>query len=563
MFTRYLSKFICTLLLACTLSACSRIVQNQEADHNSNHQAAKELLAQWDSETAPGVSVAVMLDDEVVLSSGHGLANLEHAIPITPETVLHSASISKQFTAFAIFLLASENKLDLDADIRNYIPELQAREHSITIRHLLNHTGGLREVFTLSMMAGWLEEDIHTNQQYMNLLTRQTSENFKPGEHVEYSNSGYFLLARIVERVSQQSFHDFTQERIFIPLGMTNTQFRVDRGAVLKNKASSYAQTNNGFRHYHLISETVGASGLDTSALDLLKWAQNFTTQKVGSPDVFKLMAERSFAADNEQSIFANGQELRPYKGFQTWSHGGTMAGFRSFLLRVPETKFAVSILSNRSDFDTAKLAFELSDIFLNEHEKYTETSAPAWSSVSSDQLQSYAGEYELFPGTIISITTDGTSLYLSFNGSEKSALPQIGEHQFDLNPNNNLFIEFDFNDEGISDVLKYTIGIHGSIKAKRFELKPFDSQSVDLSEYIGRYFSDELQTQYEIVVEDGQLLAKHIRLPSAVLTPYQDDTFFGQGGMQEIIFLRASSGDVVGLLGSGPLAEDVKFNKR
>jgi len=271
-------------------------------------EAAAALLEPWLSDDAPGVAVAVMQNGDTVFSAGRGLANLEFEAPITPETVFNVASVSKQFTAFASLLLVSEGKIALEDDIRSYLPELQEMESKIKLGHLLDHMSGVREHTVLTEMSGWLEDDIRTNNQIMRLLARQKTLNFEPGTRYEYSNSGYFLLSQIIERVSGQSFSDFAKEHIFEPLGMNQTQFYTDRSEWISGRADSYATGREGFRKFISVSENTGSTGLHTTAMDLLKWARNFETRQLGTDQVFSLMQQRTTTAYGEPAILGRGK---------------------------------------------------------------------------------------------------------------------------------------------------------------------------------------------------------------------------------------------------------------
>lgn len=326
---------------------------------------ADKIVQPWVSEDAPGIAVAVSQGGRVVFARGAGMANLEHDQQITPNSVFQAASVSKQFTAFATLLLVSEGKVNLDEDIRTYIPELAEHPKTITVRHLLNHTGGLREISTLTVMAGWLDDDIRTQEQVLELITRQRGVNFEAGAEVEYSNTGYILLSEIVARVAGKPFEQFIEERIFTPLEMNNTHFPASRNDLIPGRADSYYLSDDGFKNIISAGERKGSTGLYTTALDLLKWTENFQTKKVGNAIVFALMAERAAAINGDIATFAKGQEQRAYNGLETWSHGGRDVGYRSFVLRIPEENFALSILSNRTDFDTAEMAFALVDVFL------------------------------------------------------------------------------------------------------------------------------------------------------------------------------------------------------
>lgn len=561
---RLLRPFLAPLFGVCLLaSACNLNEPATIAEQDATLSNAEALIAPWISDEAPGLAIAIHKDGETVLARGAGLANLEHGISITPDTVFHVASVSKQVTAFAIMMLVDEGKLALEDDIRTHLPELKSLGDPITVKHLLTHMSGYREIGTLSAMAGWFEDDVAEEAQIYNLIAAQTGRNFAPDARVEYSNTGYFLLARLVERISGEEFEDFTRTRLFEPLGMSRSRFHTDRGAVVRDFADSYFFTGEDYRKYTYHAETTGASGLLTTAHDLLKWANNFREQTVGSPRVFDLMAERSFAANGEASTFANGQELRPYNGLETWSHGGTIAGYKSFLMRVPSEDFAISILSNREDFDTAKLAFALVDVFLKDAPGYAVDAQPDWQPATEEDLEAFAGIYEFFPAVNFNIenTKDGLSFGI-YGSGPGNLIPQIGQRTFELNKERGLSVTFNQDDDGKPTRLSYQIGLHGAIPAKRIELAPFDASNVSLVDYTGRFYSEELSTQFVFALKDGALTGHHPRLAAFNLSPYQPDTFATGAAIQKVQFLRDDRGAITGFLGSGPLALDVVFEK-
>lgn len=556
-------KSIASAALSLALVACTVAKPSQVQLETQLQTSAEAIIEPWVLEDAPGVAVAVSKGGEVIFARGAGIANLEHGEPITPDSVFQVASVSKQFTAFATLLLVSEGKIDLSEDIRTYVPELTEHPKTITVRHLLDHTGGLREAGTLTVMAGWLDDDIRTHQQVIELIARQDGVNFEAGEEVEYSNTGYILLAEIVERASGMPFEQFTEERIFAPLGMNNTRFQTNRNDLIPGRASSYYLSNDGFKNVISAGERKGSTGLYTTALDMLKWTENFQTKKIGNDTVFDLMAERTTASNNDASTFARGQELRPYNGLKTWSHGGRDVGYRSFVLRIPEEEFALTILSNRTDFDTAKMAFALTDVFLGNSSNYQAEELVSWEPTSKAQLQKYAGNYELYPGAVFTIFVDGHGLKFASFGAPKGEgqlLPQVGQHRFMLSPDADISIAFEAPQNGQSLSFSYTIGLHGSLKANRVALVPFDPATVNFSDYTGTYESTELGTGYTLTLKEGILVAKHHRSPEFALTPYQTDIFFGQGPLQKLEFTRDSNGDVAGMRASAPLSEDVYF---
>lgn len=560
--SKYLSAIAATLSLG--LTGCVASTEEPTAQPRTVIQAAEQVLAPWVADDAPGVTVAVSWNDEIVYARGAGMANLEHSIPLTPTSVLQVASISKQITAFATLLLVADGEVDLDADIRTYVPDHPPTETVITVRHLLDHTSGLRERNTLAEMAGWLPDDIRTERQMRALVKRQFGINFAAGEEIEYSNTGYALLAEIVEQVSGQTFQTFTQERIFDPLDMDQSRFSDSRNALIPERASSYYPDQTGFKNVIVASSTYGSTGLYTSALDLLRWAENFETQTVGSPLVFELMAERFQASDGEDSTFAKGQEKRTYKGFETWSHGGTDAGYRSFLLRVPSADLEVAVISNRTDFDKAGFAFDLADVFLFAETPEPEISNQNWAPASAADQAAFAGDYEIFPGVIFALRVENGGLTFANLGAPRvdlQPLRQIGPREFLLNatPERTLIFDVPVSDQSAS--VGYRLGMDGVLHAPRVELAPFDPSSAILDDYVGRCYSPELNTYYDLKLEDGVLVATHARRSAFSLTAYQADTFSGQGPLQKLVFRRQANGQVSGFYASAPLAERVWFD--
>ncbi|NQY13165.1 MAG: serine hydrolase [Henriciella sp.] len=558
----HLSAIATTISLS--LSACIATAAEPSSLPSTAIQHADQVLAPWVADDAPGVTVAVSWKDEIVYARGAGMANLEHNIPLTPTSVFQVASVSKQITAFATLLLVADGEIDLDADIHTYIPDFPDTEAVITVRHLLDHTSGLRERNSLAGMAGWLPDDIRTEGQMRQLVKRQSGVNFLAGKEIEYSNTGYALLAEIIERVSGQTFQTFTKDRIFDPLEMNQSQFPDNRNTLIPQRASSYYPDQSGYQNVIVAAETYGSTGLYTSALDLLKWAENFETRTVGSPMVFELMAERFQAQNGDDSTFAKGQELRTYKGFETWSHGGTDAGYRSFLLRVPSEDLDVVVISNRTDFDKAAFAFELADVFLLDNPPEPESDIPNWAPASPEDLAAYAGDYEIFPGVIFALRVENGGLTFASLGAPRvdlQPLEQIGPREFLLNQTPERTLTFDDPVDDRSATISYRLGMDGVLKAPRIHLTAFNRSGVELQGYAGRCESPELDTYYDIKLEDGALKAKHPRLSAFNLDPYQTDTFSGQGALQKLEFVRNANGQVSGFYASSPLAERVWFS--
>src|SRR5579884_198857 len=360
------------------------------------------LFAAWDRSDAPGAALAVVQEGEIVYKRGYGMANLEYGVPITPATIFHVASLSKQFTAFAINLLALEGRLSLDDDIRTHFPEFGDFGKTITLRHLRHHTSGLRDQWDLLRLAGWRMEDVITEQDILDLAWKQRDLNFAPGAEHLYCNTGDTLLAVTVKRVSGQSLPEFAQERIFGPLGMTNTHFHDDHHRIVPNRAYSYAprEDGEGFEHRVLSFSNVGTTSLFTTVEDLARWDRNFAALQIGGPEALALLQERGRLNDGTPIDYAAGLAFGEYRGLQTVGHGGADAGYRADFLRFPEERFTVIVLANRSDANPGALTRRVADLYLADRlgpvpgEAPAPPAEPSQKTLTPDQLAEYAGDF-------------------------------------------------------------------------------------------------------------------------------------------------------------------------
>lgn len=383
----------------------------QEAKGTTPEKQVDQIMSLLTTPDKPGATIVVAKGDQLLLNKGYGSANTEYNIPNGPKTVFHIASVSKQFTAFSIAMLADQGKLSVDDDVRKYIPELPDFGQKITIRQLIHHTSGLRDQWNLLALAGWRLDDVITKNQVLRIMSKQKDLNFKPGDEFSYCNTGYTLAAEIVSRISGKSFDEWTQENIFKPLGMTNTLFYEDHDRIVKNRAYSYNDFGGELKKSVLSYSTAGATSLFTTAEDLVKWSNNFRTMKVGNPKIMALMEERGILNKGDTTGYAFGQDLGKHRGLKTAAHGGADAGYRSFLLRFPDQQYTIVVLSNIGSFNTGRVAYQLADIYLkdllkDEEKKTTPASTPQKDEVkvSSELLKLYSGQYELRPGFVVTM---------------------------------------------------------------------------------------------------------------------------------------------------------------
>lgn len=506
-----------------------------------------EVFASWSSRDTAGCSVAVAEKGKTLVSRAYGMADLEHDVPNTPATVFEAGSVAKQFTAAAALLLVQQGKLSLSDDVRKHVPELPVYSKTITIGHLIHHTSGLRDWGAIAAVSGWPRGTrIHTHAHVLDIASRQKALNHDPGAEFSYTNTGYNLLAVIVERVSGQSFAEFTRQNIFVPLGMTRTEWRDDFTRIVKGRAIAYVG-EPGDLHSEMPFENVhGNGGLLTTSDDLLLWNENFTHGKVGGPALIEALQRRSVLNDGREIEYAGGLVVTTYQGIPEISHGGATAGYRAFLARYPEQQLSVAVLCNLGEIDAEEVGHRVADLFLAG--KARPAAAPATIQVSPQSIASRAGLYRnLRTGDAIRLLVKDGALR-SERGSSLSPLSETA-YQID----NGLRMEF-----GPDSRSARVLAPDGDeIAYERVaEWAPAQGQ---LAEYVGEYESEEAEATYRVVMEEGKLLLRTRHGISLGLAPTYADAFTASNGFV-VRFMRDPAGAVSELsLGLGRV-RDLRF---
>jgi CubicO group peptidase (beta-lactamase class C family) len=382
------------------------------ASAQTRQEAARKvdsLFASYNSRT-PGAAVAIVKDGEVILKKGYGMADLSHDISITPQTVFNIASVSKQFTAFAIYLLESEGKLSFEDDVRKYIPEVPDYGAVIKVRHLLAHTSGLRDQAAMTAVAGWQPGDVQTTEQIIRLVAKQKALNFTPGSAFNYSNTGYTLLAEIVRRITGTPFAAYAESKIFAPLGMRSTRVQDSYDEIVKNAADSYERVNSTYYRRPLNAANAGPSNVLTTVEDLSKWVLNFEKPTVGTRQLIAAFNEPSYldngakvvlrVVDGDTIFHAKGQNVSNYKGVRHMSHGGHAAGFRTYMGRFPDQHFAVIALSNDEHNENLRARWQIADFYIKQSlREEARPNAPSLPTASVSRPASYASNIRDFEG--------------------------------------------------------------------------------------------------------------------------------------------------------------------
>lgn len=506
------------------------------------------LFENWNKTQSPGCVVGIVRNDTLIFASGYGMANLEYSVPNSPETVYHLASVSKQFTAYAIILLEQQGKLNLDDDIRKHLPWFPNLKQKITIRNLLNHTSGIRDQWQLLSIAGTRLDDVITQDQIIKILSKQQELNFKPGDAFSYSNSGYTLLAEIVKSVSGQSLRKFTDSAIFKPLGMTNTHFHDDYTEIEKNRSSSYDRNGAfGFKNSILSYSTAGPTSLFSTVPDLSKWIMNFYNAKVGGDGAITKLTQRARLNNGQELSYGAGIISATYKGWKQYWHNGADAGYRTFISVFPDLKIGIIVLSNLSEINTQEKANQVADLLISEKispniskGKVRESKVSA---EDQSMLKKQLGNYISETGTTLSLELKQDNLYGNI-WNNKSLLMKDSDNTFSMLYVPDIKFKFDpaFKNETVIMHI-YDETLHFT----KYQEKPALNNK-SMQEFTGVYYSPELDCSYGIVLKENQLYLTNNKYNDAKLTLVGADHLLSDNWwMNHLLITRNNAKQVTG----------------
>ena len=526
---------LCTALIAAAPAQATKPVSDASVD---------ALFAEWTRET-PGCAVGVSEEGRIVLQKAYGMADLEHGLPNRADTIFEAGSVSKQFTAAAVLLLARDGKLSLDDPVRRYIPELPDYAAHITIRQMLQHTSGLRDWGSVAWIAGASRGTrAYTHAHVLDILSRQEALNFTPGTRWSYSNSGYNLSAILVSRVAGEPFAEFTRKRLFEPLGMTRTSWRDDYTRVVKDRAVAYVETDGRYTQDMPFENVHGNGGLLTTVGDLLRWNANFDSPNVGDAAWVRLMHTSGVLDTGRETGYAYGLALARYKGLAEVRHSGTTGSYRAYLARFPEQRVSVALLCNAGNSMPRQALHAIADLYLADVLK--PDAPPSAARLRASDLDARAGLYRSAErGITARLSRDGNGLKL--NG-ETSLVP-LSARKFA--GEDGVSVEFD--DQGRAYVDS------GDAWTEVYErVEPVQPTPPQLEMLAGTYASREAETTFVARVREGRLeLAQR---PDTVypLTPLYADAFEGEVGT--IIFRRDAAGRAVALSVAQDRVWDLRF---
>lgn len=507
------------------------------------------VFARWNSTATPGCSVGVSRGGQPVLARAYGMADLEHAVPNTPDTVFEAGSVAKQFVAAAVLQLARSRKLSLDDPARTYLPELPDYGAPITVRQLLQHTSGLRDWGAVAALGGWPRHTrAYTHAHVLDIVSRQRALNFNPGDSYSYTNTGYNLAAILASRVSRMSFADYTRDTLFRPLGMTRTGWRDDFTAIVKDRAIAYTRTEQGWRMQMPFENVHGNGGLLTTVDDLLAWNENFVHGRVGGPEFARDMLQPARLNDGRDIEYALGLFATTWRGIREIHHPGATAGYRAFLARYPDQHVSVAVLCNADDADAASLGRQVAELFLDRLSTRSEINGVR---LVRAVLDARAGLYRnVATGDALTLVVDGEGLRVP-GGRRFIPLSQTRFQSPD-----GALMEFDIGTNGRPR------GFNAAWSAnERHRFEPTAKASptpAQMRELEGSYTSAEVETAFTVFVEKNTLKLRQRPDREWTLRPLYADAYWTPLAL--VRFIRDAEGRVIEMSLGVSRARDVRF---
>jgi len=521
-----------------------------------------DLFKPWDDKS-PGCAIGIVRNDSLIYAKGYGLANLENSIPITTQTVFEMGSVSKQFTAYAILLLAKQGKLSLGDDIHKYLPWVPDFGKKITISNLLYHTSGIRDYDQLLSIAGTTQEDVITREHVIKVLSKQRTLNFDPGKQYMYSNSGYFLLGEIVHAVTGKTLRQFTDSAIFKPLGMNNTHFHDDYTEVVANRSSPYQQ---GYKIGIVNSSAVGAKGLFTCIDDMSKWAMYFLNTKSDNHLIIEQMMQSGKLNSGKETGVGTGLQTGDFAGLKTFFHPGINNGYYNLITFIPQAKMGIIIFCNTDRIDPFGKSDRAAGLFIRDTRPEKEKPAfkTPFDPIVKDtvSVQPLLGSYVVDDGDHTAFKLKDRKFYYVLNGKYTFILYRTERDTFwfrGFYPG----IKFIFTIKNTHDITVTQTWPDGRSRTMR-KLDPFNTPTdKQLMAYTGKYYCPELDCGYGIILKDHQLILTNSKYPDSPLVFYSPTRMINTlDWMKSLDFTKNKQGKITGFEVNHDKIQDLRFEK-
>lgn len=489
------------------------------------------IFSKWDASNKPGIAVGILSDGEMIVNKGYGLANLEHKIPISPETRFHIGDIAKEFTVYALLLLEHRGQLSLKDDVRKYMPSLMSFSRTISIEQLMHHTSGLNNDEVSRTLAGWKVEDAFTKKQAYTMVLNQAKSLSNSGSSQRHSDAGFMILEDLIAKIGNKPYADFITKEIFEPLGMANSVFDT-QGAIIANKAQGYFVQNDGFASSTMNRNHTIVSDVYTTVGDMCLWAKELGDPKIGTEQMVKKFDGLSVVNgikvnESNMALYTGGHRFWDFRGSKKLYHVEVAGGYASKLIRYPAYDLAIVVMGNDGAYNgnaaTAVSELYIED-FLNPMPGESKSAKISSKKLSKKQLEEFEGNYwdvDSYVSRKIHIVND-TLRYFRGTGNE-SALVPLTKNLFKMITWGEVAVSFDTN----TDPKKMTVTVGEDV----FNLIGYDtnaSWTKNLGVFTGNYYAPDLDTSYALSIDDGKLVLVHPRLEPVQLDPRIPDVFAG-----------------------------------
>ncbi|MEZ4588131.1 MAG: serine hydrolase domain-containing protein [Gemmatimonadales bacterium] len=508
--------------------------------------------------SSPGCAVGVVQNGRFLHQRGYGMADLERRVPITPETVFYTGSVSKQFTAMSVALLARDGRISLDDPARKYLPEIPEAGAGITIRHMVHHLSGLREKWDLLVYSGYRDGNLVRQDDVLEMVKHQRELNFAPGDDHLYNNTAYDMLATLVERVSGQSIREFAKARIFDRLGMERSRYVDDQSVVIPDRALGYSVRDGEISQAPAYVETVGSGSVYSTVPDLARWDESFYTAALGDQELLRLVQTPGRLNDGTELTYAFGLVVERWRGLRRVQHGGALAGFRAQITRYPDQRFSAIVLCNFAQANPASFADRIAEIYLGDQLSPAPVRAAGRAFTDRGLMDRAVGVYRSArSGNVVQIVARDTLLVMQYGpirlplaaaGPDRASFGWSGEGSEAL-----------FEGEGAKAARVVVRGI--GPRPEPFErVDPPNRAPAALAALAGRYRSAELDVEWTVVQRDTALLVRTSNGDERELVPVHADGFTLEGAA--VLVDRDGRGRVRGLLVTPGRSRNIRFER-
>jgi len=525
-------------ILFCVGLICTSNAYGQTLDKNDLEAKIDDLIPTQVNDSTPGLVIGVVQKGELIFSKGYGLANISYGISNDPEMVYNIGSVSKQFLGYAFAMLHVKGDLNIDDPVNKYLEDWPEFEYTVTLRHLLTHTSGYREAYTMSNLAGRIiGVDRLSREECLEVVRKQPQLEFIPGSRWTYNSTAWVILAEILEKVTGQAADEWVENNILQPLEMQNTQIESFVGEVILNAAESYSyDKEQGYINQESNRAIFGAAEVYTSIPDLVKWINNYRTAVIGGVDVNNLFLDPFILNDKSNSEYALGIINSSYRGLKRYRHTGGHEAFSTQLSYFPDHDLGIITISNfggKGWLSTTKIA----EILLEEYMTSQTNNENQQIEIKKENLEQFAG---LYLSSTLSQTLDLTMSEDSLSIGGRTKLIPASQNTFNISGWSG-----QFQIENLSNGKTQLTIVNGSIETY-YRVEKWTPNQEDLTSYKGDYWSDELETIYHLKVEDEKLTIQHRWLGDIILEPITQDLFETDWG--NVNFVRNKGGDISGL---------------